>query len=95
MATVNSTNMLLGLNQGRWSGRSTLTTARLSEIEIIQLAPWESRLISPRLTPQSFPVGLQKALLLAAERPDQIRPFDAPAAQGLSCRLVLPDQLAA
>ena len=40
-------------------------------------------------------MGLQKLLLLPVERPDQIRPFDAPAAQGLPCRLVLPDQLTA
>jgi hypothetical protein len=45
--------------------------------------------------PQFFPMGAEELLLLAAKRSDQIRPFDAPAPQGLSCRLVLPDQLAA
>lgn len=38
-------------------------------------------------------MGTQELLLFAAKRPDQIRPFDAPAAQGLPCCLVLPDQL--
>ncbi len=45
--------------------------------------------------PQFLPMGAEKLLLLPAEWPDQIRPFNAPAAQGLPCRLVLPDQLAA
>lgn len=45
--------------------------------------------------PQLHSMGAEKLLLLPVEWSDQIRPTDAPAAQGLPCRLVLPDQLAA
>ena len=35
-----------------------------------------------RSVPQGIPMGAEKLLLLPAEWPDQIRPFNAPAAQG-------------
>ena len=50
-------------------------------------------LTNQALAPQGVPMGPHEALLRTSKRPDQVGPLDAPAAQGLPCCFVEPDQL--
>lgn len=95
MTGVGTENVFSDSNEGTHYAQRTVITIGPSKQEIIQSEPLVCILLGQKNLPaQRFPVVAQERLLLAAERPDQIRPLNAPAAQGFPSRLVLPDQLA-